>query len=125
MKTLPELFDDLDAVGCDPSSPCRPPDWRWRRARELTRDDATTKRKSDDKWVKRIARFQKALVTCSGGSARRQWTSGFEDMTLAHMIRYSWSDRARWELEARLLAGQDDRDIAARFEIPATAVAAY
>ena len=99
-----------------PGCPSRPPDWRWRRAvlRALGED---RRRRWDDDWV---ARARRSLA--SPGRGRRADPDPAVSMALG--LR-DGPARRRWELEARLLAGQADDEIAGRLGVEPGAVHAY
>ena len=117
---------DLAAdVGTDllASSPFRPPDWRWRRAILPPWPRARGPRK-DDGWIARARRFLAALDR-SGGDTGHPRLARLDPEVLGAFLLARSSARRRWELEARILAGQGDDEIAGRLGVGEGAVAAY
>jgi hypothetical protein len=96
-----------------PGCPSRPPDWRWRRAVLLARGE-DRRRKWDDDWV---ARARRSLAS-PGRADTDPAVSG------ARRLR-GGPPRRRWEVEARLLAGQADGEIAGRIGVEPEVVLAY
>lgn len=94
-------------------SPLRPLEWRWRRATYLATLGRRLSRGDDDAPTISAARFLAAL-----GNGREQaeleriWPGMQQAETLANQCVPD--PRQRWEVEARLLAGEDDASIAAR-----------
>jgi hypothetical protein len=100
-------------------SPFRHVDWRYRRAIALHTGQLEYRARREDAWVRlALALLQGRRVR--GGVERRFHAAE------ANRLRFaSGSGDVRVELEARLLAGQDDSAIAARLELSPGVVAAY
>ena len=101
------------------AQPPRPPSWRSRRAHALAEGGLRAGR-GDDEWVRRARRITLAL------SRHGESGGGAVDPRVAGAYRLDRGDRRlRTELEARLLAGQDDSEIALCMGLDPGAVAAY
>jgi hypothetical protein len=119
----PALTAADKATGLLPWNSSRPLDWRWQRAGELLASRARRRRR-DDGWVARARRFRAALARARGDD--RDPRVARADPALLGARRLARVDRRRrWVLEARLLAGQSDAEVAARMGLGADAVAAY
>ena len=104
-------------------SPFRAPAWRWIRA--ATRNgDCPRAARHDDDWVRRACRFRAALDR-SGDDDGHPRVAGADPTVLAAYRVHLGGPRARWEVEARLLAGQDDAAISIKTGIPAEAIEAF
>lgn len=91
--------------------PARSPAWRWGRALRHVVDDLRFSTNRDDEATGRAVRFRRALTGCR---TRRQW-SGLRRRDPALYAAYELfkaTSRMRTEVEARLLAGQNAREIA-------------
>ena len=99
----------------------RPLDWRWQAAREVVpeRREAGT----NDASLETLALFQRALNRAHSAAARRRVARDWPELSAAHRLRSA--DAPRWEVEARILAGQDDATIAARCGLTSGAVRLY
>jgi hypothetical protein len=95
-------------------SPFRVPEWRWSRATHLNQTDRRLDRRMDDEWVKHARDAQR----------RGRSNSQAATVRVAHEIWKGDPDR-RGEMEARLLAGDDDAAIAARMALPIEVIDAY
>jgi hypothetical protein len=104
-----------------PGNPLRPVAWRWERAGQLL-DPGVRRHRSDDRWVSRAHRFSAALARSHGGAPQMARAD-----RAIHGACQLWRGlpRQRWELEARLLAGQSDAEIAGKLNIEAGVVEAY
>jgi hypothetical protein len=101
-----------------PSSPFRLPHWRWVLAQHLVASPRSRLRRLADGPVRRAAAYFRDI-------ARGRAQERSADVRTAAAL---WGDGAwprRPEVEARLLAGQDDRAIAANCGLAPEAVAAY
>jgi hypothetical protein len=105
---------------CSPDSPVREPDWRYRRARHLDAGRIDYRPRREDAWVRLIlSRLQSRKVR--GLEARRRVAALAE----AHRIRYEADHYVHMEIEARLLAGQDDDQIGGRLCLEPGVIEAY
>lgn len=124
----PDIFDPptipkstiLDLL---PANPSRLLDWRWQRAGQLLEPRAR-RRRWDDAWVVRARRFRKALARYVG-DLRHPRLAGTDPDVLGACLLFRGEPPRRWQLEARLLAGQADTEIAARMCLPAGTIEAY
>jgi hypothetical protein len=110
-------------VRCWPTSPFRALDWRWRLAGLIRDGHPGPRRSGDDPWLRAALRLG-ARVEPRAGDPRRRRTRQDGFLDVAYRLRIG-DDRRRWEVEARLLAGQDDPAIADRAGVPSDVVAAY
>src|SRR5436305_2834151 len=115
----------MDEVACQLDSPLRPPDWRWNRAGYRHEEGGRSRRGRDDPWVDRAVRFRKALARAGGGLGHPKLARTDAALHGACRLRSADDPRPRWEVEARLLAGQGADGVAARTGVPADAVGAY
>jgi hypothetical protein len=106
-----------------PRNPFRPPDWRWQRAGQLAGPGARPRRLDDDR-VRRARSFRAALGKAGGDLRDRRLARSHEDVHGAYRIHHG-EPRRRGEIEARLLAGQSDEEIAGRVGVEPQVVEAY
>jgi hypothetical protein len=99
-------------------NPFRPLDWRWQRADQLL-EPGVRRRRRDDPWVIRARGHRAALARGHAG------VSGDDPSVYGAYRLWRGLPRPRWELEARLLAGQTDHEIAARMGLEADTIGAY
>jgi hypothetical protein len=69
--------------------------------------------------------FRKALGRCRTDADREQLAQDCPALAEAHTFFTTAEPLKRWELEARLLAGSDDRTVAGKLGLSPAAVAAY
>ena len=108
----------------DPTDPWPEPARRWLRAEHLLghgrwpmrRDDAATR----EAW-----RFRRGLRRCHCAAGRRRLARRYPALAEAHGLYRSAEPLRRAELEARLLAGEDDATVAAKVGLSAPGVAMY
>ncbi len=100
-------------------NPCRVPAWRWLRAQHIAHGGpvATVRRDGSTSAVQigRATRFYKALQNCDGDE--RQLMKLAEQMPALFWAHYLYDQPdhpVRWEVEARILAGESDLEIARR-----------
>lgn len=106
--------------------PCRPLDWRHRRALELVEHADGPRRcdRHDDAWIRADRAFLAAWMRAADARARAALARRSPD--LDHATRLAGgADGPRAEVEARVLARQPVEEIAARRGLPFGAVAAY
>jgi hypothetical protein len=114
----PCLFPHLDSL--------RPPDWRWQTAlsvHRLVRQRRRRMRKSDPLWLAPLVGLAEELSP-SGGRRRQRTRLATPELIAAHRL-YQADSPCRWELEARILAGQSDVEIAVSRAIPPAVVAVF
>ena len=136
-----------------PTNPKRSPDWRWRLAGYYLDEDVNPSRRTD-KLVRDIVRFRRGLDEAEAqDSDALRWEvygrhlalfeayqiydddagagSGDDDddefgmMNFVTDTRTQSSNTLRWELEARLLSGQDKKDIAEKLGTEESVVDVY
>jgi hypothetical protein len=102
----------------------RPPWWRWGRALEL-HEGQLRYRRFDDEWVRRARRFVGVLARRDGDLGNPAVVSA--DRALAETARLSTTSQAtlRHEVEARILAGQSDSEIAGIVGLDADVIEAF
>jgi hypothetical protein len=105
------------------TNPFRPPDWRWHRAGQFIEARARRRREDDD-WVVRARRFRADLARAGGDICRHRLTLKHPELLGAYLL-WEGEPHQRWEVEARLLAGQSDGDIVNRVGVEAGVVEAY
>lgn len=94
----------------------RAADWRWRRAQRIVAERLHASRCTDDPQTLAAARYCQVLHGGRGHGSLRMAA-----MTAAHRLADSDSP-SKWEIQARILAGQQDDDIAAACQVPADVV---
>jgi hypothetical protein len=114
----------MDMPDLDPRSPFRPPWWRWGLAREHRRTGRLPAR-LDDRWVRRARRVLSTLDESGGDLDHPRVTAVDPAVAGAYGLHSVGDARLRIEVEARLLAGQDDAAIASRVGLGIDDVGAY
>ena len=117
---------DATLFSADPTDPWPAPARRWLRAGYLLRhrlwpfwggrDDPAT-------WA--AWRFRRGLRRCHCAAGRRRLARRYPALAEAHCLYRSAEPLRRAELEARLLAGEDDATVAAKVGLSAPGVAMY
>lgn len=115
---------------CRPTNPMRPPDWRWQLAVHAVENDAVVRTRGDA--ARTAARkFRSAwAVECGGDEDRaaEQLPDKFPDMYEAwNLYRQDGGSASllKFEIEARVLAGQPDDEIAQVAGLPDETIATY
>jgi hypothetical protein len=108
----------------NPHDPFQDPSWRWKRTGYLLDQGQQPLWKLDDDCTREAWLFRQALEHCRTDANREQLASDYRGFAEAHGV-YTGESLKRWELEARLLAGQSDEAIAARCDLSTAAVVAY
>ena len=100
-----------------------PPDWRWLIACKIHESPKPRhKRRTDPDWLWPLIALAKLA---SGRKLRGPRIPPSDELVLAFQL-YQSRRHQDWELEARILAGQTDEEIAAAMNLPAaTVVSAY
>jgi hypothetical protein len=109
-------------------NPFRPPDWRIRRARFVVDNSLPMSRKLDDKHVQRAIRFLRRRNSTRSDFDMDSLFSAYSDIFVADDIFSQDDDRYqmfKWEIEARLLAGADNRSIAATLGVHEEVIETY
>jgi hypothetical protein len=107
-----------------PHNPFRPPDGRWQLAALLLADNRCPSR-TDDAQTWLAWDFLKDLTACSTDADRALLTRRHPAVAGAYRVFTAAGSLRRAELEARLLAGQADEDIARRCCLTPEVVGAY
>jgi hypothetical protein len=102
----------------------RPLDWRLRRARGLVADGRRGSPRRDDAATLQLVGYLRALGRCRAERDRAAVRKKWPDLDAARRLHEGGGPR-RDEVEARLVAGQDDDAVAARCGLTPGAVAAY
>jgi hypothetical protein len=98
--------------------------WRWRRSGYLLRHGRQPLPQLDDELTEQAWRFRLERRWCETEADWRQLAEAFPDHMGALQLRLGPRQR-RWQVEARLLAGQDDAAIAACCAVPASVIKTY
>jgi hypothetical protein len=118
------MFDPMQFV-FNPQDPRKPPELRHLRARYLLEHSRAPRPRDDDESTRRVWEFYGALRRCRGDNDRDELARDFPALAAAHEIYSGSETMRRAELEARLLAGEDDETIALKMVLTPAAVAAY
>lgn len=107
--------------------PCRPPHWRWERARLLRENSRSAPKQRDDKWVLMAVRLQSRINRAKDD---RQRCKAYSNAGALGMALDIWDDQDRpssfrEELEARLLTSEPITRIAAQVGLSPEVVHAY
>ena len=100
------------------------PDRRWRLARRLAAKPDPDRLGRAEPLVVQATEYQKALITCTTEAERAGVRNQWPSISEAHAV-YEQNGVKRYEVEARLVAGEDDDAIAAKCAMTPAAVAAY
>jgi hypothetical protein len=106
-----------------PRNPTRSPWWRWGRALALVEGGRRSTRR-DDTQVRRARRFLAALARRGGDPGDERLAAVDPPVVEAYRLLLG-SGRLRTEVEARILARQNDEELAARVGLDAEVVADY
>ncbi len=113
-----------DFLKLQQTSPLRPVNWRQRLVLRLISGQLVPEDWVDS-WTDEAARFQRALELCQSDADHHLLAEQMPDQYRAHQVRVSEPQSMRWEIEARLLAGESCTEIAQHFGIPAAVVEWY
>jgi hypothetical protein len=108
----------------DAHDPFQDPAWRWRRYGHLLDHGRHPSPSLDDDATREAWLFRRAQARCRTEADCERLTADYPALAEAHAL-YTGEPLKRWELEARVLAGDSDEVIAARCGLSAAAVAAY
>jgi len=125
------MFQDFS-----PRNPFRPVHWRWERSGLIVDGRLPFSRKRDDAWTLKAARFRKKLAKCKDAYDEGCLSEEAPDVYWAYRLwdvqKSDGDDVAgdyrcgvRYEVEARILAGETDERIAERSGLEPGDVAAY
>lgn len=112
------------------SSPKRAPNWVWLRVLQIDGGGVRANQIRDGQhgftWIRRALRFKRRYDRASGNSDQL-YRLLQQDPSLfwAHSLWLEDKAPTRWAIEARILAGETDTQIAKRFDIDENVVAAY
>jgi hypothetical protein len=100
-------------------NPWREPNWRWLRAQDIAHGGPTATVRRDGAasttLILRAARFYKALQGCDGDErSLMKWAEQMPILFWAHYLYDLPHNPARWAVEAHILAGETDLEIARR-----------
>jgi hypothetical protein len=109
----------------DPTDPWPAPARRWLRAGYLLRHRLWPFWSRDDPTTWAAWRFRRGLRRCRGEAALRRLARRYPALAEAHGLYRCAEPLRRAELEARLLAGEDDAAVAARMGLSPAGVATY
>lgn len=119
-----------------PRNPFRPVHWRWERAGLAVDGRLPLSRKRDDEWVRKAAKFRRKLAKCKDAFDQAYLAEEQPEVYWAHrlhdVVKYDGDDQAqdyrcgiKYEVEARILAGESDAAVAERAGLQPEDVAAY
>ena len=109
----------------DPTDPWPEPARRWLRAGYLLRHGRRPMWGRDDDATGEAWRFRGGLARCRCEADRARLAGQFPALVAAHAAFTAADPLRRAELEARLLAGQDDAAVATKMGMAADVVATY
>lgn len=94
--------------------PNRPPNWRWERAKWLNDSGKYVKKSKEDPYVIAAQKFQKRLLKCKSDIYEVYLSEKFPGIYWAHRIYNDEQHVTKYQIEARLLAGDDPERITKR-----------
>ncbi len=118
------MSDPIDPRDCAPNSPFRPPSWRYHRTRHLIEEGRAPEPGFDD-GLTRLAWPYFAGSPANDGAGPERLAQSHPAVDEAFAFYTGAEPIRRAELEARILAGQTDDEIAAKLGLSAAGVAAY
>jgi hypothetical protein len=101
------------------------PAWRWWRAEYLVGTGRRVSRRRDDQLVRVAVLFLRDLRRCDDDRTRRRLPRRYPALYLAHALYAGEPAFQRWEVEARLLAGEPWDAVATKCGLGADTVRAY
>src|SRR5438067_11507186 len=104
--------------------PFRVPDRRFRRAKDLVTSNRPTSRRHDDADTIELGHFLRAEHRSQDDKSRALLERRWPALCIAALIAASDVPR-RWELDARLLGGQSDENVAVACGMTPEAVRCY
>ena len=105
-------------------NPFRPPDWRWDRANDLVNRRRYYSKKRDDTATGIAVRYLRDMARCYSELRLRRTKDRYKHVDQAKQLRERSDDR-RLEIEARMLARQNDVEIGLQMDLPAATVQAF
>jgi hypothetical protein len=108
------------------SEPCaaRPLAWRWLQANSIIAEGGRLAGAEDD-LVRSAVRFLQALDRCQDDADRARVHDQYPALTAARALYDAFDSFNRWHLEARLLAGEDVVQIAAKCGLTLEVIRCY
>lgn len=110
--------------------PCRAPHWKWLRAQEIDAGGQRATRNLDGQdgftWIRRAVRMKRHYER-AGNRRNAMYALMLRDKDLfwAHSIWLAEKKPTRWGIEARVVAGETDEQIAAKVGTAPEVIAAY
>jgi len=105
-------------------SPFCPVDWRWQRASALRAERKNFSQRRDDSLTGAALAYQRALARCRAERERGRLERRWPALAAAHRLAES-NQPLRWEVDARLLLGQDDEAIGTKCGLETSTVRMY
>jgi hypothetical protein len=111
-------------------NPCRAPHWKWLRAQEIDGEGPRATRALDGEdgftWIRRASRLKRHYER-AGNRRAALYALILRDKELfwAHSIWLADKNPVRWGIEARVLAGETDEEIAAKIGTDPGVISAY
>lgn len=112
------------------NSPRREPHWRWLRAVQIDGGGLRASKALDGptgfEWIRRAVKLKRHFAR-SGGRHERLYALMLRDSDLfwAHSIWLEEKAPTRWAIEARVLAGESDEEIADKVGTDVSVISAY
>lgn len=111
-------------------NPCRAPHWKWLRVQEIDAGGQRATRAIDGAdgfaWIRRAVRLKRHYDRTGG---RRNSIHALvlrdKDLFWAHSIWLAEKNPVRWGIEARVLAGESDEEIAEKVGTATSVIEAY
>ena len=104
----------------------RPPDWRWQYSQRLaSRHRLERNLLTRDPVLLAAVMYHRLLNDCHTGEQRRRLGDLFPEMERALAVHETHDYPLRWEIEARVLARQDDHAVGLACGVDAAVVATY
>src|SRR5262245_3261417 len=104
--------------------PLRKPGWRWLRAQVIVQQRLRLSQRFEDEPTIELARFLRASSQIDKSKACNKHPRRWGAVACALEV-FRANNRQRWEVEARILGGQDDASVAKRVHLDAEAVQWY
>lgn len=119
-----------NAIAAFKNNPRRAPHWRWLRAAQIDSGGTKASRRRDGEegyaWIRRAVRLKRHYDR-AGGRAEHLYALMLRDSDLfwAHSIWVDDKAPTRWFIEARIIAGETDEEIAQKVGTDVGVVTAY
>jgi hypothetical protein len=99
-------------------------DWRWQRVLELDEGGASPSRSRDDQWVRRARKYQQRKATLHVHTEARL-EAAYPDIHLAWQIHDNLVTNFLWIIEAGVLAGVSQEELAKYLALTPEVIEAY